>query len=162
MKFYSICTLQSCMCEFPEEIFIEALIFINNIHKDTTNTITSQQQIKDKSTKNAKKSHCIIYGSLEWDHIKLPQRNQCFEKTAHGDCQFTTNGLCIYQATTNDHPCWIHPYQDEEKIHFFEIHFCSAKGLITISRGLVLPPISLPHGHSILDFYSLFILWLHA
>jgi len=53
------------MCEFPEEIFIEALIFINNIHKDTTNTITSQQQIKDKSTKNAKKSHCIIYGSLE-------------------------------------------------------------------------------------------------
>ena len=63
--------------------------------------------------------------------------------TTRGDHQFATNGLHIYQTTTNNRPCWIYPYREVEESVSFEYILVVLRALrntITNSRGLVLPP----------------------
>ena len=63
--------------------------------------------------------------------------------TTRGDHQFATNGLRIYQTTTNNRPCWIYSYREVEESVSFEYILVALRALrnaITNSRGLVLPP----------------------
>ena len=49
--------------------------------------------------------------------------------TTHGDHQFATNGLSIYQTTTNDRLSWIYPYREVEESVSFEYILVVLKAL---------------------------------
>ena len=72
----------------------------------------------------------ILYeGMILLRNTKPLRRNRCSEMTTHGNHQFTTNGLCIYQTTANNRLCWIYPYRKVEESISFEYILVALRAL---------------------------------